>query len=120
MRAILLEKFGDLDSLVYKDVSELELKAGHVVIGPFGINDAEMQPQFARPEYPIACSSIRCSRECPKEVGLESSEKLICLRFVNQFLPPALTLFCRSIQLRIAANPRGHPKRFRRVVRALA
>ena len=63
MRAILLEKFGDLDSLVYKDISEPEPKAGHVVMGAFGINDAEMQPQFARPEYPIACSPIRCSRE---------------------------------------------------------
>jgi hypothetical protein len=28
MRAILLEKFGDLDSLVYKDIPEPELKAG--------------------------------------------------------------------------------------------
>src|SRR5438067_1200993 len=59
-------------------------------------------------------------RECPKEVALVSSPKLICLRFVTQLLPPALTVFYRSIQLRIAANPRGHPKRFRRVVRASA
>ena len=32
MRAIVLEKFGGLDSLVYKDIPEPEPKAGHVVI----------------------------------------------------------------------------------------
>ena len=32
MRAIVLEKFGGLDSLVYKDILEPEPKAGHVVI----------------------------------------------------------------------------------------
>jgi NADPH:quinone reductase len=32
MRAIVLEKFGDLDSVVYKDIPEPEPKAGHVVI----------------------------------------------------------------------------------------
>jgi NADPH:quinone reductase-like Zn-dependent oxidoreductase len=32
MRAIVLEKFGGLDSLVYKDIPAPEPKAGHVVI----------------------------------------------------------------------------------------
>jgi NADPH2:quinone reductase len=32
MRAIVLEKFGGLDSLVYKDIPEPEPKSGHVVI----------------------------------------------------------------------------------------
>ena len=43
MRAIVLEKFGGLDSLVYKDIPEPEPKAGHVVIQikAFGINHAE-------------------------------------------------------------------------------
>ena len=44
MRAIVLEKFGGLDSLVYNDIPEPEPKAGHVVIEikAFGINHAEM------------------------------------------------------------------------------
>src|ERR1700680_3606152 len=44
VRAIVLEKFGGLDSLVYKDIPEPEPKAGHVVIQikAFGINHAEM------------------------------------------------------------------------------
>src|SRR5262249_9768671 len=44
MRAIVLEKFGGLDSLVYKDIPEPEPKAGHVVIQikAFGINHAEI------------------------------------------------------------------------------
>jgi hypothetical protein len=32
VRAIVLEKFGGLDGLIYKDISEPEPKAGHVVI----------------------------------------------------------------------------------------
>ena len=32
MRAIVLEKFGGLDSLVYKDIPEPEPKTGHVAI----------------------------------------------------------------------------------------
>jgi NADPH:quinone reductase-like Zn-dependent oxidoreductase len=44
MRAIVLEKFGGLDSLVYKDTPEPEPLAGHVVIEikAFGVNHAEM------------------------------------------------------------------------------
>jgi NADPH:quinone reductase len=32
MRAVVLEKFGGLDSLVYKEIPDPEPKAGHVVI----------------------------------------------------------------------------------------
>src|SRR5262245_875666 len=44
MRAIVLEKFGGLDSLVIKNIPEPEPRAGHVVIEikAFGINHAEM------------------------------------------------------------------------------
>ena len=44
MRAIVLEKFGGPDSLVYKEIPDPEPKAGHVVIEikAFGINHAEM------------------------------------------------------------------------------
>ena len=44
MRAIVLEKFGGLDSLVYRDIPEPEPKAGHVVIQikAFGLNHAEI------------------------------------------------------------------------------
>jgi NADPH:quinone reductase-like Zn-dependent oxidoreductase len=44
MRAIVLEKFGGLDSLVIKEIADPEPKPGHVVIQvkAFGINYAEM------------------------------------------------------------------------------
>ena len=44
MRAIVLEKFGGLDSLVYQEIPDPEPKPGHVVIEikAFGINHAEM------------------------------------------------------------------------------
>jgi len=44
MRAIVLEKFGGPDSLVYRDIPEPEPEAGQVVIEirAFGINHAEM------------------------------------------------------------------------------
>jgi hypothetical protein len=44
MRAVVLEKFGGLDSLVYKEIPDPEPKAGHVLIEikAFGINHAEM------------------------------------------------------------------------------
>jgi len=44
MRAIVLEKFGGLDSLVFKGMPDPEPKAGSVVIEikAFGINHAEM------------------------------------------------------------------------------
>src|SRR5262249_52512364 len=44
MRAIVREKFGGPENLVYKDIPEPEPEAGHVVIQikAFGINHAEM------------------------------------------------------------------------------
>ena len=50
MRAIVLEKFGGLESLVYKEIPEPEPKAGHVVIEikAFGINHAEMHMRRRR------------------------------------------------------------------------
>jgi NADPH2:quinone reductase len=49
MRAIVLEKFGGLDSLVYKEIPDPEPRAGHVVveIKAFGINHAEMHMRRA-------------------------------------------------------------------------
>jgi hypothetical protein len=45
MRAIVLEKFGGLDSLVYKEIPDPEPKTGHVVIEvkAFGLNQAKMR-----------------------------------------------------------------------------
>ncbi|WP_409561066.1 zinc-binding alcohol dehydrogenase family protein [Hyphomicrobium sp. MC8b] len=70
MRAIVLEKFGDLDSLVYKDIPEPKPVAGHVVIQikAFGINHAEMH--MRRGEWPEAAevSGIECVgivKSCP-------------------------------------------------------
>jgi len=42
MRALVLEKFGGLDSLVYKDIPEPEPKAGHVTLG-FPLSDVPLQ-----------------------------------------------------------------------------
>ncbi|MDB5783547.1 hypothetical protein [Caballeronia mineralivorans] len=44
MRAVVLDKFGGLDSLVYTELPEPEPLAGHVVIEikAFGINHAEI------------------------------------------------------------------------------
>ena len=44
MRAIVIDHFGSLESLVIKEIPKPELKAGHVVIQvkAFGINHAEI------------------------------------------------------------------------------
>jgi NADPH2:quinone reductase len=70
MRAIVLEKFGGPDSLVYRDIPEPEPKAGHVVIQikAFGLNHAEMH--MRRGEWPEAApvSGIECVglvKSCP-------------------------------------------------------
>ena len=44
MRAIVIDHFGGLDSVVIKEVPEPEPKLGHVVIEvkAFGVNHAEM------------------------------------------------------------------------------
>ena len=58
MRAIVLEKFGGLDSLVYTELPEPEPLAGHVVIEikAFGLNHAEMH--MRRGEWAEAANGI--------------------------------------------------------------
>ena len=70
MRAIVLEKFGGLDSLVYKDIPEPEPKAGHVVseIKAFGINHAEMHMRRGEWAEAAPVSGIECVglvKSCP-------------------------------------------------------
>jgi NADPH:quinone reductase-like Zn-dependent oxidoreductase len=70
MRAIVLEKFGGLDSLVYKDLPEPEPKAGHVVIEikAFGINHAEMHMRRGEWAEAAEVSGIECVgrvKSCP-------------------------------------------------------
>jgi NADPH:quinone reductase-like Zn-dependent oxidoreductase len=70
MRAIVLEKFGSLDSLVYKDIPEPEPKAGHVVIQikAFGINHAEMHMRRGERAEAAPVSGIECVglvKSCP-------------------------------------------------------
>jgi NADPH:quinone reductase-like Zn-dependent oxidoreductase len=70
MRAIVLEKFGDLDSLVYKDIPEPEAKDGHVVIEikAFGINHAEMHMRRGEWAEAAQVSGIECVglvKSCP-------------------------------------------------------
>lgn len=62
MRAIVLEKFGGLDSLVYKDIPKPEPKAGHVVIKikAFGINHAEMHMRRGEWAEAAEVSGIEC------------------------------------------------------------
>jgi NADPH:quinone reductase len=68
MRAIVLEKFGGLDSLVYKEIPDPEPKADYVVIEikAFGLNHAEMH--MRRGEWAEAAKVIGI--EC---VGLVKS-----------------------------------------------
>jgi NADPH2:quinone reductase len=70
MRAIVLEKFGGLDSLVYKDIPEPEPKPGHVVIEikAFGINHAEMHMRRGEWAEAAEVSGIECVglvKSCP-------------------------------------------------------
>src|SRR5262252_3126011 len=70
MRAIVLEKFGGLDSLVYKDIPEPEPKAGHVVIEikAFGINHAEMhmrRAEWAEAAKEIGIECVDLVKSCP-------------------------------------------------------
>ena len=62
MRAIVLEKFGGLDSLAYKDILEPEPQAGHVVIEikAFGINHAEMHMRRGEWAEAAPVSGIEC------------------------------------------------------------
>src|SRR6478752_2943937 len=70
MRAIVLEKFGGLDSLVYKDIPEPEPKKGFVVIAikAFGINHAEMHMRRGEWAEAAEVSGIECVglvKSCP-------------------------------------------------------
>jgi NADPH:quinone reductase-like Zn-dependent oxidoreductase len=70
MRAIVIEKFGGLDSLVYKEIPEPEPKAGHVVIEVkgFGINHAEMHMRRGEWAEAAEVSGIECVgivKSCP-------------------------------------------------------
>jgi NADPH:quinone reductase-like Zn-dependent oxidoreductase len=62
MRAIVLEKFGGLDSLVYKEIPDPEAKTGHVVfqIKAFGINHAEMHMRRGEWAEAAKVSGIEC------------------------------------------------------------
>jgi NADPH:quinone reductase len=70
MRAIVLEKFGGLDSLVIKEIPEPEPKAGHVVIQvkAFGINHAEIHMRRGEWAEAAPVSGIECVglvKSCP-------------------------------------------------------
>ena len=70
MRAIVLEKFGGLDSLVYKDIPEPEPLAGHVVIQvkAFGLNHAELHMRRGEWAEAAPVSGIECVglvKSCP-------------------------------------------------------
>jgi NADPH:quinone reductase len=70
MRAIVLERFGGLDSLVYKDIPEPEPKAGHVVIEikAFGLNHAELHMRRGEWAEAAPVSGIECVgivKSCP-------------------------------------------------------
>jgi NADPH:quinone reductase-like Zn-dependent oxidoreductase len=70
MRAIVLEKFGGLDSLVYKEIPDPEPKPGHVVIEvkAFGINHAEMHMRRGEWAEAAPVSGIECVglvKSCP-------------------------------------------------------
>ena len=70
MCAIVIEKFGGLDSLVYKEIAEPEPKAGHVVIQikAFGINHAEIHMRRGEWAEAAEVSGIECVglvKSCP-------------------------------------------------------
>jgi NADPH:quinone reductase-like Zn-dependent oxidoreductase len=70
MRAIVIEKFGGPDSLVYQELPEPEPKAGHVVIAikAFGINHAEMHMRRGEWAEAAKVSGIECVglvKSCP-------------------------------------------------------
>ena len=70
MRAIVLEKFGGLDSLVIKNIPEPEPKVGHVVIEikAFGINHAELHMRRGEWAEAAPVSGIECVglvKSCP-------------------------------------------------------
>ena len=70
MRAIVLGKFGGLDSLVYKEIPDPEPKPGHAVIEikAFGLNHAEMHMRRGEWAEAAEVSGIECVglvKSCP-------------------------------------------------------
>jgi NADPH:quinone reductase len=70
MRAIVLEKFGGPDSLVYREIPDPEPKTGHVVIEikAFGINHAEMhmrRGEWAEAAKVIGIECVGLVKSCP-------------------------------------------------------
>src|ERR1700741_1241175 len=70
MRAIVLEKFGGLDSRVYKEIPDPQPEAGHVVIEikAFGINHAEMhmrRGEWAETAKVIGIECVGLVKSCP-------------------------------------------------------
>jgi NADPH:quinone reductase-like Zn-dependent oxidoreductase len=70
MRAIVLDHFGGLDSLVIKDIPEPDPMPGHVVIQvkAFGINHAEMHMRRGEWAEAAPVSGIECVgvvKSCP-------------------------------------------------------
>ncbi|HUO88009.1 MAG TPA: zinc-binding alcohol dehydrogenase family protein [Rhizomicrobium sp.] len=70
MRAIVLDKFGGLDSLIDKDIPEPEPKAGHAVIQvkAFGLNHAEMhmrRGEWAEAAKVIGIECVGLVKSCP-------------------------------------------------------
>jgi NADPH:quinone reductase len=70
MRAIVIEKFGGPDSLVYKELPEPEPKVGYVVIEikAFGINHAEMhmrRGEWAEAAEVIGIECVGLVKSCP-------------------------------------------------------
>src|SRR5258708_28800113 len=70
MRAIVIEKFGGAEKLVYKELPEPEPKAGYVVIEikAFGINHAEMHMRRGEWAEAAKVSGIECVglvKACP-------------------------------------------------------
>jgi NADPH:quinone reductase-like Zn-dependent oxidoreductase len=70
MRAIVLDKFGGLDSLVYKEIPDPEPKAGHVVIEikAFGLNHAELhmrRGEWAEAAQVIGIECVGLVTSCP-------------------------------------------------------
>ncbi|CAB3749566.1 zinc-binding alcohol dehydrogenase family protein [Paraburkholderia humisilvae] len=70
MRAIVIDKFGPVENLVYRDIPEPEPKDGHVVIEikAFGINHAEMHMRRGEWAEAAEVSGIECVglvKSCP-------------------------------------------------------
>jgi NADPH:quinone reductase len=70
MRAIVLAKFGGLDSLVYTELPEPEPLAGHVVIAikAFGLNHAEIhmrRGEWAEAAHVIGIACFGLVHSCP-------------------------------------------------------